>query len=214
MNGEFMKSPEVEDFDRNMFGDGNEYFNFNDLGYDLIIFGRLFESGALASAGPYRIEDDGRPLTGTLNINYNTDYSKGKSQEYFESVLIHEFTHVLGFWDYYFTNFFHNTFYRIDSSGVNRAYINSPKVIEVGKKYFNCPSVDGIALEDSGQEGTAGTHWEARILLGDYMNGYIFTEEQAVSEFTLALLEDSGYYKANYYTGGLMRFVNFYMENA
>ena len=38
------------------------------------------------------------------------------------------------------------------------------------------------------------------------MNGYSYTEEQVISEFTLALLEDSGYYKANYYTGGLMRF--------
>ena len=28
----------------------------------------------------------------------------------------------------------------------------------------------------------------------------------AISEITLALLEDSGWYKANYYTGGLMRF--------
>ena len=32
------------------------------------------------------------------------------------------------------------------------------------------------------------------------MNGYSYTEEQVVSEFTLAVLEDSGYYKANYYT--------------
>ena len=33
-----------------------------------------------------------------------------------------------------------------------------------------------------------------------------YTEEQVISEFTLALLEDTGYYKANYYTGGLMRY--------
>ena len=38
------------------------------------------------------------------------------------------------------------------------------------------------------------------------MNGNIYTEEQVISEFTLALLEDSGYYKANYYTGGLMQY--------
>ena len=28
----------------------------------------------------------------------------------------------------------------------------------------------------------------------------------AISEFTLSFLEDSGWYKANYYTGGLFRF--------
>ena len=38
------------------------------------------------------------------------------------------------------------------------------------------------------------------------MNGVIYTEELVISEFTLALLEDSGYYKANYYSGGLMRY--------
>ena len=38
------------------------------------------------------------------------------------------------------------------------------------------------------------------------MNGVIYPEEQVISEFTLALLEDTGYYKANYYTGGLMRY--------
>ena len=38
------------------------------------------------------------------------------------------------------------------------------------------------------------------------MNGVVYPEEQVISEFTLALLEDTGYYKANYYTGGLMRY--------
>ena len=38
------------------------------------------------------------------------------------------------------------------------------------------------------------------------MNGVIYPEELVISEFTLALLEDTGYYKANYYTGGLMRY--------
>ena len=38
------------------------------------------------------------------------------------------------------------------------------------------------------------------------MNPLIYQEEQAISEFTLALLEDFGYYKAKYYTGGLMRY--------
>ena len=38
------------------------------------------------------------------------------------------------------------------------------------------------------------------------MNGVIYTPEEVISEFTLALLEDSGYYKAKYYTGGLMQF--------
>ena len=53
-------------------------------------------------------------------------------------------------------------------------------------------------MEEFGGEGTVGSHWEAKILLGDYMNGYTYTFEQVISEFTLALLEDYGFYKANY----------------
>ena len=54
--------------------------------------------------------------------------------------------------------------------------------------------------------GSALSHWEQRILLGDYMGAVIYQEEMAISEITLALLEDSGWYKINYFTGGLMRF--------
>ena len=38
------------------------------------------------------------------------------------------------------------------------------------------------------------------------MREVIYQEEMAISEFTLSFLEDSGWYKANYYTGGLFRF--------
>ena len=86
-----------------------------------------------------------------------------------------------------------------------RTYINSKKVIEVARNYYDCHEIDGIELEEYGDEGTAGSHWEARLLLGDYMIGVIYSEE-IISDITLALLEDLGYYKPYYYTGGLMRY--------
>ena len=57
---------------------------------------------------------------------------------------------------------------------------NSHKVLEVAKKYYNCPNIDGVELEEYGGSGTAGSHWEARILLGEYMNGVIYSEEQVI----------------------------------
>jgi leishmanolysin-like peptidase len=88
-----------------------------------------------------------------------------------------------------------------------KKFVISPKVVEYAKKYFNCSTVSGVELEDSGgYDDYINSHWEARILLGEYMNSEVHTPEQAISVFTLALLEDSGWYKANYYTGGLMRF--------
>jgi hypothetical protein len=82
----------------------------------------------------------------------------------------------------------------------------TPKVVEHAKKYFNCDSIEGVELEDQGGTGSSGSHWEQRILLGEYMGAVIYQEEMVISEFTLAALEDSGWYKVNYYTGGLMRF--------
>ena len=53
-----------------------------------------------------------------------------------------------------------------DSDGIERAYINSTKVISVAKKYFNCNNIKGVQLEEYGGNGTFGSHWEEKILLG------------------------------------------------
>jgi hypothetical protein len=103
-------------------------------------------------------------------------------------------------------NYFGKLLYNIDDYNVYHYYIGSKRVLEVGKKYFNCSTCNAIELDNLGGNGTMISHWKSKILLGDYMNGNIYTEEQVISEFTLALLEDSGYYKANYYTGGLMQY--------
>ena len=179
------------------------------LDIDLIIFAKIeqFDPSTLAlGAAQYVETNTRRPVVGLLYINSLVDYSKINSKEYFQSIIIHELTHVLGFSGTFFENVYHNIFKATDKFNINRTYLNSSKVIEVAKKYYNCPDVKGIELEDFGTQTTVGSHWEGRILLGDYMNGYIYPEEQVISEFTLALLEDSGFYKANYYTGGLMRY--------
>jgi len=191
------------------------YYNGNTfltLDIDLVIivkFGNKTDMGesTLATAGAYYLDnDDGHPLIGLAKINRDVNYTKIKSKEYFQSIIIHEFTHILGFSNYYFIEIFNNIYSQKDKYGILRYYINSTKVVNTARKYFNCSQIEGVELEEYGGEGTAGSHWEGRILLGDYMNGVIYPEEQVISEFTLALLEDSGYYKANYYTGGLMRF--------
>ena len=183
-----------------------------DLGIDLFIFvrfGNAVEMGklSLASASArFLDEKTGQPILGIININRDVDYSKQNSFQFFEMIVLHEFTHVLGFSSYFFVNYFHNILTKIDDFGIEKAYINSTKVVEVAKKYYNCDSLIGIELEEFGGEQTLRSHWEARILLGEYMNGVAYNEEVVISEFTLALLEDSGYYKAKYYTGGLMQY--------
>ena len=33
-----------------------------------------------------------------------------------------------------------------------------------GRAHFNCPTLGGVELENQGGSGTAGSHWEKRIL--------------------------------------------------
>ncbi|XP_011409337.2 PREDICTED: leishmanolysin-like peptidase [Amphimedon queenslandica] len=67
----------------------------------------------------------------------------------------------------------------------------TPKVVETGKIHFNCSSLEGVQLEDQGGSGTALSHWESRILENEAMTG-IISSFPVFSNFTLALLEDSG----------------------
>ena len=198
---------EINYWDKDKFGTEamNKGINLFSLDIDLVIFvafDSYMEEGVLASSYPFIMNSNtGQPLVGIVYINRYLDFALENTQEYFQSIMIHEFTHILGFNSYHFNYYLDILIIKGDIY-----YIDSEKVLEVARKYFNCSDIDGVPLEDYGGNETPGSHWEARILLGDYMNGIIYTEEQVISEFTLALLEDTGYYKANYYTGGLMRY--------
>ena len=192
----------IKDWNKTLIGDIPTSLNKGILetGIDLFIFVRFDTSSklgefTLASAG-VRIADNqsGQPIIGLANINRDIDYSIGNSLEYFQATILHEFIHILGFANTFFERYYHNVFIRRDSYGIQRIYLNSSKVVNVAKKYYKCESIDGVELEDYGGDGTTGSHWEERILLGDIMNGVVYPEEQVISEFTLAVLEDIGYY--------------------
>ena len=86
------------------------------------------------------------------------------------------------------------------------------EVINTAKNYFGCDSLNtltGIELDDSnGKEVNDNhtIHWSERLLMGDYMTTELYYSDQAISEITLSLLVDLGWYRVNYYTGGLMKF--------
>ena len=216
INDEDLVKLGLSDWDTEKFGTAaiDKGINFQSLKIDLAIFGILTDLGnsTLANAAARVFQDTeinkGQPYVGLvkININNNIDYSLPNAKEYLQTTLIHEFTHILGFSQYFFEQFYHNIVTKPDKFGISRYYLNSAKLLAVAKKYYNCDTLEGVELENQGGEGTEASHWEARILLGEYMCGYSYSEEQVISEFTLAVLEDSGYYKANYYTGGLMRF--------
>lgn len=73
----------------------------------------------------------------------------------------------------------------------------TPKVVEEVRKHFNCSKLEGAELEDQGEDGTALTHWEKRVFENEAMTG-THTQNPVYSRITLALMEDTGWYKANY----------------
>jgi hypothetical protein len=208
---ELLQIDNISNWNTTILGNG-PIIDISALGFDLIVFAKFDNSlnmgeGIIATASARNLASkNGQPLTGLITINKDIDYSKNNSLRFFTTVILHEMTHVLGFSNFFFEKYFHNIIKKNDTDNITRTYINSTKVLQVAKKYFNCSEMIGVQLEDFGGDGTVGSHWEERILLGDYMNGVLYREEEVISEFTLALLEDSGYYKANYYTGGLMQY--------
>ena len=179
---------------------------------DLLIFPYLdskkdyINDNSLAGATPCLIsEETFRPMAGLVYIN--KDIMKMTSQKdykfYMKNLLFHELTHVLGFHPIYFEPL--QLIYSETIGNVQNFYIKSPKVLEKAAIHFGCDSIKGIPLENQGGNGSFGSHWEARYMLGDYMISTDYTEV-VMSDITLAFLEDTGFYKVNYYTGGLFRF--------
>ena len=85
--------------------------------------------------------------------------------------------------------------------------VRSPSVRAATRDQFGCNSARGAPLEDQGGPSTAGSHWEASLFQTEMMIGASAGTERAVlSNITLALAEDSGWYEPNYAAGGFLRF--------
>ena len=197
--------------------DQNLCYTCPGISTDLVVIPKFIDNDSIIAKGKPIILDPStkRPIGAILLINKILPKTEN-NQNYLESIFLHQFTHILGFTYEMFDKFpggLNNvikteTDVRIENFEViEKKFIITTGVVNFAKQYFNCDSITGVELENGGgDDGYENSHWEARILLGEYMNSKIHTPEQAISGFTLALLEDSGWYKTNKYTGGLMRF--------
>ena len=178
--------------------------------YDLIIIADIKTQTTidLDSIPILRDESTHRITLGIFNIMFRNP-TPDNYYHYLEFLLLQHIIDFLAF-SYDSFNFFpggkENTYVTgKDIFDLDRNYIITPKVMSFAKKYFDCDSITGVPLENQ-PENNNKARWESRILLGEIMSSYSYTPDQVLSEFTLSLLEDSGWYKVNYYTGGLMRF--------
>ncbi len=193
--------------------------NYND--YDLLIFIRnkmlseknITEKNFSIPKIILQENNNGRPIIGGIIFNYDyilPDKEEEKIQT-LKIIFLHEITHILGFEKTILDDnkhlLSHYTSNRIVNNGKEKTTYIGQKVVSLARKYYKCDSINELELDkENSLEGNNFLHWEGRLLLGEYMTSYIYYPEQFISEFTLALLEDLGWYKVNYYTGGLMKF--------
>ena len=79
--------------------------------------------------------------------------------------------------------------------------VTTPKVVEKSKEHFGCDSVSGAELEN--QEAAYSctiydSHWKGSMFGWELMNQLASDDIAYISSVTLALLEDSGWYRINY----------------
>ena len=93
----------------------------------------------------------------------------------------------------------------LNTTGTARTLLKTPQLLARARSYFECSTLEGVDLEDDGGSGSAGSHWEERQLVTEFMAAAPSGMKNVKSEFTLALMEDSGWYKPDYSQAEAMR---------
>jgi len=76
-------------------------------------------------------------------------------------------------------------------------YINLPGLTDRLRAHFNCSTLEGAYLENQGASFSIGSHFERRIFFNELMTGSTIRDTR-FSEFTLAFLEETGWYQVDY----------------
>ncbi|CAJ2643108.1 unnamed protein product [Trifolium pratense] len=172
----------------------------------LLVTTRPTTGNTLAWAVACERDQWGRAIAGHVNVAPR--HLTAEAETLLSATLIHEVMHVLGFDPHAFAHFRDERKRRRDQVTeqvmdeklgrmVNRVVL--PRVVMYSRYHYAAYSGNftGLELEDGGGRGTSGSHWEKRLLMNEIMTGSVDTRS-VVSKMTLALLEDSGWYKANY----------------
>jgi len=180
----------------------------NGVNADLIILitAESSDETYLAYAVPCRLSNvDNRPAYGLINFNLKYLYTETtlEREENFLTTL-HEMAHILGFSSGLYPFFIDSStlqnktvLFEKTLNGENIKYLDVEPLTTRLKNHFNCPTLEGGYLENEGGTGSAGSHWERKIFFNEFMTASSITDA-VVSEFTLALLEGTGWYQVDY----------------
>ncbi|BFG17851.1 hypothetical protein CerSpe_041250 [Prunus speciosa] len=172
----------------------------------LLVTTRPTTGNTLAWAVACERDQWGRAIAGHVNVAPR--HLTAEAETLLSATLIHEVMHVLGFDPHAFAHFRDERKRRRsqvteqimdEKLGRMVTRVVLPRVVMHSRYHYAAFSENftGLELEDGGGRGTSGSHWEKRLLMNEIMTGSVDTRS-VVSKMTLALLEDSGWYQANY----------------
>ncbi|KAM7279442.1 hypothetical protein ACFE04_006576 [Oxalis oulophora] len=172
----------------------------------LLVTTRPTTGNTLAWAVACERDQWGRAIAGHVNVAPR--HLTAEAETLLSATLIHEVMHVLGFDPHAFAHFRDERKRRRtqvteqlmdEKLGRMVMRVVLPRVVMHSRYHYGAflGNFTGLELEDGGGRGTSGSHWEKRLLMNEIMTGSVDTRS-VVSKMTLALLEDSGWYQANY----------------
>jgi len=159
----------------------------------------------LDAAGTYGAPD--RPLAGVVNFCSGRLSMEDADFGIQLDTAVHEMMHALGF-----SSSLYPLWQKLDGTGswgtasggtanvlsvdatTGLTYMVSDTVKSVARAQANCPTLTGALMENDGGTATALTHWEARAYDNELMIGQGDSDRFILSDLTLALLTDTGWY--------------------
>eukprot|EP00484_Ammonia_sp_Unknown_P016949 CAMPEP_0197044084 /NCGR_PEP_ID=MMETSP1384-20130603/20219_1 /TAXON_ID=29189 /ORGANISM="Ammonia sp." /LENGTH=806 /DNA_ID=CAMNT_0042475481 /DNA_START=68 /DNA_END=2488 /DNA_ORIENTATION=+ len=176
---------------------------------DLVIyvsFAQTLSCGpaTLAWAHPCYQDQFGRPIAGNLNIcPFMFEAPHYWKQDIV--VMLHETTHILIMGPELWDDFRDANGDKIPQSDIvseqqpdGLYYITAPTVQQFARLHYDCDTLIGFPLEDTGNAGSAGAHWDEKYAMSSLMGSTIWGGLQYMTQFTMALMADSGWYYVDY----------------
>ena len=142
------------------------------------------------------------PTIGVITINQEKILKKPTPQKYIKYLMLQQFIHLLGF--QIDTDEFTNDLIKEENKKYYISEDDASILFAYAKTYFNCDKIEKIYFE---LDEDNNIKWPSRLFLGEIMTNLDYPEEKVLSYFTLAYLEDLGYFKIDKkYIGGLFKF--------
>ena len=175
---------------------------------DLILLVSLGSGEFEAWATPcqYVTDEFHRPVMGHIHLSGIDQYLKMTWGQLFATI-VHQVGHIIVFNSELFPYFLGETgeyfgTEKILSNGQIRGlpatFIITPTVLSKSRAAFECDSLEGLELESTLDASDPSVHWEKRIMYGDFMTTRINEYDAIFSDVSMALYEDSGWFKVNY----------------